>query len=272
MPVGIVDRQLSQVRIRNWLLAALTLSSGAVDAISFLALGKIFTAFMTGNIAFLGLGLAGHPGAPRVVSVLASMAGFAGGIYIATKLIKRPSQSAKQEGEQATALVWPRHTTFALGISLLPHLCFLMIWFAVGGRPGDDLIPVLLVLWGLAMGNQSAAVRQLNVGGIFTTAATATFIFLVGDWANNRRLTSEEHSRLSGVLVSLVIGATAGAFLLLHAPIYAPVLPLVVAALVVSIAASVFRDRVNAERAIDSHQVDQPTREPEVGNLKPAGS
>jgi uncharacterized membrane protein YoaK (UPF0700 family) len=242
-PVGRVDRQVTYVSVRNWLLAALTVSSGAVDAISFLALGKIFTAFMTGNIAFLGMGIAGHPGAPRVVWVLASMAGFAGGIYLATKLIKRSSQSAAHTGEQPTAVVWPRHTTFALSISLLPHVCFLVIWFATGGRPSDNLIPVLLAVWALAMGNQSAAVRQLDVGGIFTTAATATFIFLVGDWANNRPLTSEEHSRLRRVLVSLVIGATAGALLQMHTPLYAPVLPFVITVAVVAIAARVFRDR-----------------------------
>ena len=245
-PVGRVDRQVTSVSVRDWLLAALTVSSGAVDAISFLALGKIFTAFMTGNIAFLGMGIAGHPGAPRIVSVLASMAGFAGGVYLATKIIKRSSQSAAHEGEQATGVVWPRHTTFALGISLLPHLCFLVIWFATSGRPGDNLIPVLLAVWALAMGNQSAAVRQLNVGGIFTTAATATFIFLVGDWANNRPLTSEEHSRLRGVLVSLVIGATAGALLHIHAPVYAPVLPFVITVGVVAIAVRVFRCRDEA--------------------------
>ena len=238
-----VDRQVTDVRVRHWLLAALTVSSGAVDAISFLALGKIFTAFMTGNVAFLGMGIAGHPGAPRIVSVLASMAGFAGGVYLATKITKRSSQSAAHEGEQATGVVWPRQTTFALGISLLPHLCFLVIWFAASGRPGDNLIPVLLAVWALAMGNQSAAVRQLNVGGIFTTAATATFIFLAGDWAYNRPLTSEEHSRLRAVLVSLVIGATAGSLLQIHAPVYAPVLPFVITVGVVAIAARVFRDR-----------------------------
>jgi uncharacterized membrane protein YoaK (UPF0700 family) len=242
--VARVDRQVSDVTVRNWLLAALTVSSGAVDAISFLALGKIFTAFMTGNIAFLGMGIAGHPGAPRIVSVLASMAGFAGGVYLGTKIIKRSSQSAAREGGHATGLVWPRHTTVALGLSLLPHLCFLVIWLATSGRPGDNLVPVLLAVWALAMGNQSAAVRQLNVGGIFTTAATATFIFLVGDWANNRPLTSEEHSRLRGVLVALVIGATAGALLHIHAPIYAPVLPFVITVGVVAIAARVFRDRL----------------------------
>jgi uncharacterized membrane protein YoaK (UPF0700 family) len=242
-PAERVGRQVTDVRVRNWLLAALTVSSGAVDAISFLALGKIFTAFMTGNVAFLGMGIAGHPGAPRIVSVLASMAGFAGGVYLATKITKRSSQSAVHEGEQATGVVWTRLTTYALGVSLLPHLCFLVIWFAASGRPGDNLIPVLLAVWALAMGNQSAAVRQLNVGGIFTTAATATFIFLAGDWAYNRPLTSEEHSRLRRVLVSLVIGATAGALLHIHAPASAPVLPFVITVGVVAIAAWVFRNR-----------------------------
>jgi uncharacterized membrane protein YoaK (UPF0700 family) len=91
-PVGRVDRQLTDVRVRNRLLAALTVSSGAVDAISFLALGKIFTAFMTGNIAFLGMGIAGYPGAPRIASVLASMAGFAGGVYLANPRRMRASK------------------------------------------------------------------------------------------------------------------------------------------------------------------------------------
>lgn len=40
---------------RDLLLMALTFSSGAIDAISYLALGKVFTAFMTGNLVFLGL-------------------------------------------------------------------------------------------------------------------------------------------------------------------------------------------------------------------------
>ena len=247
-PVGRVERQVNDVKVRNGLLAALTVSSGAVDAISFLALGKIFTAFMTGNVAFLGMAIAGYPSAPNIVSVLASMAGFAGGIYIATRIVRRSEESAADKNQQSNGAVWPRETTFALSISLLAHLCFLAIWFATGGQPGAGVIPFLLAIWALAMGNQSAAVRQLNVGGIFTTAATATFIFFVGDWAYNRSLTSEEHSRLRGVLVSLVIGATAGSLLLIHAPLYAPLLPFVITVGVVGAAASVFRHRVETRK------------------------
>jgi uncharacterized membrane protein YoaK (UPF0700 family) len=171
------------------------------------------------------------------------MAGFAAGIYLATKIVRRYEQSAANKNQQPTGVVWPRQTTLALSISLLAHLCFVLIWFATSARPGASVIPVLLATWALAMGMQSAAVRQLDVPGIFTTAATATFIFLFGDWAYNRPLTSEEHGRLRGVLVSLAIGATAGGLLLIHAPIYAPVLPFVITIGVVVTAASVFRYR-----------------------------
>jgi uncharacterized membrane protein YoaK (UPF0700 family) len=244
------NHQISDVTVRNRLLDALTVSSGAVDAVSFLALGKVFTAFVTGNVAFLGMAIASTTGSniygvvpPRILWVLASLAGFAGGIYLATKIVRPSRQPASHKGEQPNGVVWPQRTTFALGLSLLAHLCFVLIWFATSARPGDNVIPVLLAAWALAMGMQSAAVRNLNVGGIFTTAATATFIFLFGAVANGVPLTGDERRRMRGVLVSLAIGATAGGLLLIHAPIYAPVLPFVITIGVVVTAASVFRYR-----------------------------
>src|SRR5260370_20711613 len=82
---GSIKREISDVGVRQWLLDALTVSSGAIDSISFLGLGKVFTAFMTGNVAFLGMGIAGNP-VPPIVSVLASMAGFAVAIYFSTRI------------------------------------------------------------------------------------------------------------------------------------------------------------------------------------------
>jgi uncharacterized membrane protein YoaK (UPF0700 family) len=252
-PAGAAET--SYVRLRNWLLGGLTVSSGAVDAISFLALGKVFTAFMTGNIAFLGMAIAGSTGAntygvvpPLVVPVLASMVGFAVGIYIATRIVAASKQPAAREGEHPPAAVWPQRTTVALGVSLLAQLCFVVLWAETGAHPGAGVIPVLLFFWAAAMGMQSAAVRRLNVGGIFTTAATATVIFLVSD-LTNFRMTADERRRLRGVIISLIIGATAGGYLLIHAPIWAPVLPLVVSAVVVVTAARGFRDRVESRQS-----------------------
>jgi uncharacterized membrane protein YoaK (UPF0700 family) len=80
-PLDLPPESLSRDRhdavlARNKLLLLLTLSSGAVDAICFLGLGKVFTAFMTGNFVFLGLRTGGAPG-PHVVSVIAAMCAFA---------------------------------------------------------------------------------------------------------------------------------------------------------------------------------------------------
>jgi uncharacterized membrane protein YoaK (UPF0700 family) len=242
-PAGNGEGQINYVDVRNGLLNALTVSSGAVDAISFLALGKVFTAFMTGNFAFLGMAIASTTGltvygvvAPRAISVLAAMAGFFVGVFIATRIVRQHAP----KNERATGIVWPERTTLALGFSLLAHLCFVLIWLVTSARPSDNVIPILLAVWGLAMGMQSGAVRKLDVGGTFTTAATATYIFL----ASNVRylpLMSDERRRLRGIIWSLVIGATAGGLLLIHAPIYAPVLPLVITAVVVALAASTFR-------------------------------
>jgi uncharacterized membrane protein YoaK (UPF0700 family) len=97
------------------------------------------------------------------------------------------------------------------------------------------------ILWGIAMGMQSAAVRTLHVEDVFTTAATATVIFLVGD-ITNWSATVVERRRLAGVLVALFAGATAGGLLLVHAHIYPPVLPFVITVATVATAAIVLRD------------------------------
>ena len=223
--------QAVELRVRDLLLNALTVSSGAIDAISFLALGKVFSAFMTGNIAFLGLRVAGAA-APGAVSILVSMAAFAVGVYLSTRVVK-PSEGSG---------MWPQRVTVALGISLIAHAVFLVVWFASNGQPTVDVAHVLLASWALAMGMQSAAVRTLHVDGVFTTAATATIIFLVGDFTNWSP-TVAERRRLAGVLVSLFVGATAGGLLLVHAHSYAPVLPFVITVAAVATAATLLRER-----------------------------
>ena len=45
-------------------LAALTVVSGFVDAVSFLGLGHVFTANMTGNVVLIGFAAAGAPVSP----------------------------------------------------------------------------------------------------------------------------------------------------------------------------------------------------------------
>jgi uncharacterized membrane protein YoaK (UPF0700 family) len=238
-----IDRVHRDRNHRDWLLFMLSVSSGAVDAISFLALGKVFTVAMTGNIALFGLGITGNAGTPSVISVLASIAGCIVGNYVAARIAPPFSHPAVHRGEQPRVVVWPHRTTRALGLSLLPHLCFVVIWFATRGGP--DVTLALLAVWALAMGMQSAAVRSLDIGGVFTTAATATLIYLVGDFAN-RPVSGDEKRRLVGVLGSMVIGATAGGLLLIDAPNYAPLLPFVITIVVVAMTVKAFGYRDNS--------------------------
>jgi uncharacterized membrane protein YoaK (UPF0700 family) len=208
---------------RDLLLAALTFSSGAVDAISFLALGKVFTAFMTGNIVFLGLRAAAAPG-PDVLTVAVSLVAFAAGVMGSSRIVT-PSKGRS---------TWPREVTVVLGIAALLQAAFLAGWIAASGAPSRGVTDLLVGLSALAMGAQSGAVMSLGVQGVFTTAATATVMFLAKDFAEEASTT--ERVRLAGVVAALFAGAAIAGLLLMHARMYAPILPLAVTILVVAIA------------------------------------
>lgn len=51
-------------------LLVLTLTTGLVDAVSYLGLGHVFTANMTANIVLLGFGIAGSGGLPVLAPVI----------------------------------------------------------------------------------------------------------------------------------------------------------------------------------------------------------
>src|SRR2546422_11536332 len=64
----------------RWSLLGLTAVTGVVDAVSFLGLGHIFTANMTGNVVFLGFALGGGTGVSIARSLTALSAFACGGI------------------------------------------------------------------------------------------------------------------------------------------------------------------------------------------------
>src|SRR5829696_2858155 len=70
------------------LMLALTFVSGVVDAVSILALGRVFVANMTGNVVFIGFALAGAPGFSLVASVSA-LAGFLFGAAVGGHVVEQ---------------------------------------------------------------------------------------------------------------------------------------------------------------------------------------
>src|ERR1700744_3998770 len=67
------------------LLVSMTLVTGLVDSFSYLVLGHVFVANMTGNVVFLGFALAGAPGFSIAASLVA-MAAFAAGALLGGRL------------------------------------------------------------------------------------------------------------------------------------------------------------------------------------------
>src|SRR2546426_1632851 len=83
-------------------LLVLTAATGLIDAVSYLALGHVLTANMTGNVVFLAFAVAGAPdlSIPRsAVSLCAFLAGAVAGGRLAGRLGRGP-----QRRRGATAL------------------------------------------------------------------------------------------------------------------------------------------------------------------------
>jgi uncharacterized membrane protein YoaK (UPF0700 family) len=76
----------------------MTFTTGLVDAVSYLGLGRVFAANMTGNIVLLGFGIAGSAGLPVVaplVSLGAFLAGSAAGGHAAPSVPRASSSGAR---------------------------------------------------------------------------------------------------------------------------------------------------------------------------------
>lgn len=88
----------------------LTVVTGLVDAVSYLALGHVFVANMTGNVVFLGFAEGGAPG----LSALAALAAFLVGAVAGGRLAIR---SGEHRGRQL------RSAMTVAGASLLLACC-----------------------------------------------------------------------------------------------------------------------------------------------------
>lgn len=150
------------------LLLTLTVVTGLVDAVSYLGLGEVFVANMTGNVVLLGFALAGTAGlsAPATaVSTAAFLVGaVAGGRFGGRFAGHRGRLLASAMSVQAV-LVTAALVTAALA----------------DDGPADPVRYTVIVLLGLAMGLQNAVVRRLGVPDLTTTVVTQTLTGLASD-------------------------------------------------------------------------------------------
>jgi uncharacterized membrane protein YoaK (UPF0700 family) len=214
-------------RLRDSLVVLLAFGAGVVNVTSFLALGKVFSSVITGNLVVLGMAAANVQPGLALRSGLA-LAGYSAGVLIGAPIAARGRRQ-----------VWPVGTTAALCAELCLLLVFTIGWEAGRHQPGWRL--ALLILLAAAMGVQSAAVRRL--GTISATYLTGTLTgVLTGMITANRQA---GHWRDVAVLVALATGAGAGAALIRLAPAWLPVLTLLPLCAVIA-AASGFGRRTAA--------------------------
>jgi uncharacterized membrane protein YoaK (UPF0700 family) len=183
------------------LLVGLTVVTGLVDAVSYLLLGKVFVANMTGNVVFLGFALAGAHGFSPAASVLA-LAGFAAGALAWGRMQREPQHRGR------TLLLATSAEAVLVGISFLVA--------AAAPNPGVTAVRYpLIVLLGLAMGTQNAAVRALKVPDLTTTVLTMIITGIAADAPLGEGAAAASGRRLVAV-IAMLLGALFGALLVLH--------------------------------------------------------
>jgi uncharacterized membrane protein YoaK (UPF0700 family) len=203
------------------LLVGLTVVTGLVDAFSYLVLGHVFVANMTGNVVFLGFALVGAPGFSIAASVVALVSFWLGALV---------------GGRIGARLGQHRGRLLASAVSLQAGFVVVaVVLAAVSGSPvAAGFRYPLIVSLALAMGLQNATARRLAVPDLSTTVLTLTITGIAADKGagagaaagaagpgagptNGRRFVS---------VSAMIVGAVIGAVFVLHVAI---VLPLVTA-------------------------------------------
>ena len=149
-------------------LFGLTFVTGVIDAVSFLGLGHVFTANMTGNVVLLGFALGGTADL-SVGRSLAALCAFATGSVVGGRLTNERQRTPARQ----------------LLIAMHAEVLFLCLAAAATLIAGGDtsfagLSPVI-VLTAVAMGLRNAVVRKLAVPDLTTTVLTLTVTGLAAD-------------------------------------------------------------------------------------------
>ncbi len=152
-------------------LLALTGVTGLVDAVSFLGLGHVFTANMTGNVVLLAFAVAGTPGLSMARSST-SLAAFLVGAALGGRLAVAMAAASRRRWLLAVAL------SEAL---LLLTAATASIGFDIGSAAPPGLLYTVIVLTALAMGLRNATVRRLAVPDLTTTVLTRTLTGVAAD-------------------------------------------------------------------------------------------
>jgi len=156
------------------LLLLLSVTTGLVDAISVLGLGKVFTANMTGNVVFLGFAASGAPGfkfTPYVVAIASFMVGALVGGHTAKRHAGSPLRRWLIVAASVEAILLWLAAAVAVG-------------FDVAAQTPSASVYVIIALTGLSGfaggSNPNWARRIGSVAAIFLGAAIGAYLVTHG--------------------------------------------------------------------------------------------
>ena len=195
-------------------MLALTVVTGLVDAFSYLVLGHVFVANMTGNVVFSGFAIAGSAGFSLAAS-LAALAAFAVGALLGGRIAHRA------HAHRGRVL----HVALVLESTLV--LAAYVIAQSVGSPSAGGARYALIALLGLGMGIQNAAARALAVPDLTTTVLTLTITGIASD-SRAAGGKGGKVGRRALSTVAMFTGGLIGAVAVLHGN---PALPLLLASL-----------------------------------------
>jgi uncharacterized membrane protein YoaK (UPF0700 family) len=181
------------------LLIVMTATTGIVDAVSILSLGRVFVANMTGNVVFVGFALAGAKGFSLAASLFA-LAGFLLGAVGGGTALRHLDQN---RGEL---------TRNAVATELVLLVIGLVLALFAGVPVPSAYADVMALALAMALGLQNAAVRRLAVPDLTTTVLTMTLTGIAADTPGDPTVVGR---RILAVLAMLV-GAGCGALLVLR--------------------------------------------------------
>lgn len=185
--------------MRTGTLLLLTFATGIVDAATFLGLGQVFAAMQTGNVIFLGVGVAGADGAPVAAPLVALAAFLVGGLAAAGLLAAKrlPARAA----DPAVAL--------AIEVVLLGAAAALAAVTAPEAGEAAALAAIACVA--CAMGLRNTAVRRAGGQNLATTVLNLT---VIGVAAGDAAVAGRDDLRQRAIALGLILaGAATGALL-----------------------------------------------------------
>ena len=182
-------------------LAALTVTGGMLDAVSFLGLGHVFTNNMTGNVILIGFAAAGAPGFSFAAS-LTALGSFLVGAVVGGRM-------ARQVESHRTLLL------MAMVLETVLVASAAVVAAAVSevgvGWPRFTVIALLA----FSLGVRYTAVRRMGVPDMTTSVLTTTLTGLASDSSFAGGANDNVFQRSTSV-VCMFVGALVGAVLVLH--------------------------------------------------------